>query len=136
MYAIQNFISTIFNNCTLVVGRNALFVKIFVSVIAFVILWELSYFIANRLSPKKSARARIIRKYVDEMTTTNSDGSTFTNYDYYIVFATESNAELKMLVKRRDYLDAREGDLGVLYRRGKKFLGFHSLSLPGEQNFH
>ena len=120
----EQFVTTFNNDLT----WDDIMAIVIVSFGIIIIVWKISRAIANSLSPMKTSKVFVYRLQVQEMTNKNG-----TLYTYYATFSKEDGEHIRMYVSKKIYYSLAVGDVGILTRKGTRFISFHSLNGKNEQ---
>lgn len=90
---------------------------------------RISKAIGNSISPQKTVKSVVENLRIEEVRNNNG----FVSQTYYAFFVTETGDHFRMIVPKRVYYSLAIGDVGILVRKGGRFISFHSLSINGEQ---
>ena len=134
IYYLEKGISIAFNMTSF--GRGDIILLIWCFVVGGIIinvLYGIAKIIANSCSPKKTIKTQVVYKNIVETTQYNNNMPTGTSYEYYITFESETQKQFKMEVLRKIYDSILMGDVGILVRKGSRFIAFHCLDTKGEQ---
>ena len=104
------------------------FLRIFVALISITVLVHLF----SLLAPRKSIRAKLVKKYIEETTHYQNGACTGTTYTYYAVFLTEKGRNKKVDVRsRKNYDKFHSAGWGLLTMKGVLFVSFEYLPSAG-----
>lgn len=105
-------------------GVFSLVFFLILGIIIFTLIKGISEWVKNNNSPRLSVDAKIVSKQTTTHSHRGSNGHHHTSHSYYITFQFQSGDRLELQVPRDQYGLLAEGDEGVLYFQGTRFLNF------------